>query len=101
MTPADLETFRLRFRLALVERLVLKTFFLATHVQGALTVSQTEQGLQELLDAESAEALRVYGAALEDPGLTALFADEAQEITDSVKKTVIAIAVEARKAFGP
>jgi hypothetical protein len=100
MDQADLETFRLRFRMALIERLTIKTFFLATHVQGLLTVAQTETGLGELLDGESAEALRVYGLALGDPGLTALFADEAKEITDSVKKTVGEIAVFAQGHLG-
>jgi hypothetical protein len=37
MNENDLEVFRLRFRLALIERLAVKTFFLATHVQGVLT----------------------------------------------------------------
>jgi hypothetical protein len=101
MTEDDVEKFRLRFRLALIERLAIKTFFLATHVQGVLTVAQTEQGLGELLDGESAEALRVYGEALGDPALTALFADEAREITEDVKHAIAKLAVFARKAFGP
>ncbi len=100
MNESDLGVFRLRFRLALLERLVLKTAFLASHVQGILSVAGTREGLQGWLDANSEEALRVYGAALADPGLTALFADEAKEITDSMKETVNRIAVEAERAFG-
>jgi hypothetical protein len=101
MVEADLETFRLKFRLALLERLTLKTAFLASHVQGILTVAGTREGLRGWLDANSEEALRVYGAALGDPALTALFADEAKEITDAMKSTVDKIAAEANKAFGP
>jgi hypothetical protein len=101
MTEADLETFRLRFRLALVERLAIKTAFLASHVQGILSVAGTREGLLEWLHANSDESLRIYGAVLEDPGLTALFSDEAKDITDGMKKTVEKIAAEADKAFGP
>jgi hypothetical protein len=66
-----------------------------------LSVVETREGLKEWLDANSEEALRVYGAALEDPALTALFADEAKEITDGIKRAADQIAAEAQKAFGP
>lgn len=101
MNESDLEIFRVRYRLTLLERLVLKTAFLATHVQGILSVAGTREGLSGWLDANSEEVLRAYGVALEDPALTALFADEAKEITDSMKRTVDQIAAEAQKAFGP
>ena len=58
-------------------------------------------GLKGWLDANTASADQTYGAALQDPGLTALFADEAKEIIDTMKKTVDQIAVDAKKAFGP
>jgi hypothetical protein len=99
MKESDLEVFRLRFRVALLERLVLKTAFLASHLQGILSVAGTREGLLGWLDANSEESLRVYGAALKDPALTALFADEAKEVTDSMKRTVDQIAGEAKKAF--
>jgi hypothetical protein len=101
MNEADLEVFRVRWRLALLERLVLKTAFLADHVKGSLTVAGTATALKGWLDTNSATADRAYGAALEDPALTALFADEVKAITDDLKKTVDSIAVEAKKAFGP
>jgi hypothetical protein len=101
MTETDLEIFRIRFRLALLERLVLKTVFLASHVQGILTVTGTREGLSGWLDANSEDTIRVYGETLKDPALTALFSDEAREITEAMKRTVDKIASEAQKAFGP
>jgi hypothetical protein len=101
MTETDLEIFRIRFRQALLERLIIKTAFLASHVQGILSVAGTREGLSGWLDANSEEALHVYGEALKDPALTALFSDEAKEITEAMKRNVDKIALEAQKAFGP
>lgn len=63
------------------------------------SVAAVRDGLTGWLDANSEEVLRAYGAVLQDPALTALFADEAGEITDTMKNTVEIVAIEAKKAF--
>jgi hypothetical protein len=100
MDESDLEVFRTRFRLRLLEQLVLKVSFAFYIKQAGLSAQQTETMLKGYLDDTSALADRVYGAALEDPGLTALFADEAKAVVEAMKKSVTDMAVEARKTFG-
>jgi hypothetical protein len=65
-----------------LERLTIKTAFAFYVKAGGLTVGQTIRTLKEYLDATSAQADVVYGAVLEDLGLTALFADELKEVTE-------------------
>ena len=60
----------------------IKTAFAFYVKAGGRTVDQTIRTLKEYLVATSAQADVVYGAVLEDPGLTALFADELKEVTE-------------------
>ena len=100
-TETEMEIFRLKVRIRLIERLLIKTAFLTSHVQGILTVAGTRTGLEGWLDPNSEVALRAYGPALQDPGLAALYADEVKDITDNLKKVVNEIGNDAEKAFGP
>jgi hypothetical protein len=97
---AQLEQFRTDFHLKLLELLLVKMAFLANRLEGSLSIAQTKQGLHEWLDLNSAGALSVYGAALQDPGLTALYSDEALDVTNAMKRTIDRVAVEAAKTFG-
>ena len=75
---AEMEAFRLRYRVSLLERLVLKTAYAAPVLAGRLSAEESRQALAGWLSATSEATDRAYGAALQDPALMALYADEAQ-----------------------
>jgi hypothetical protein len=81
----EIEAFRLRYRLEIVEKMALKALLL----QGAappLSLPKSQKNLADWLDLCSASADRTYGKMFRDPAQVALFADEVKAIVEDVKK---------------
>jgi hypothetical protein len=100
MNEAEMEAFRYRVRVKLLEEIVLKTAFLASRLDGRLSIGQTAQALKDNFDATSALADRQYGAAFQDPALAGLYSDEIRAVADEMKKAVDKIAKAANQSFG-
>ena len=83
-----LEAFRLRFRVSILERLVLSTYFAAPVLSRRLSAQESHHVLKQILQQGAASALDVYGKHFGDPALTALYADEAKSITDRMEGMV-------------
>jgi hypothetical protein len=101
MDESDLEVFRTRTRLRLLEHLTIKTAFAFYIKVGGLSVEQTQRTLKEYLDAASTETDRVYGEVLRDPGPTAIFADEAKDVAEKMKVTIDQVANDAVQILRP
>ena len=99
MDQIDIEIFRINCRLALIERLTIKTAFAAVRAEGSLTTAAVSMALKEWFDASSESADQSYGPLLKDPALTALYTDEARTITNNLKQIVDEVFLEAKKAF--
>jgi hypothetical protein len=84
----DIDEFRLRFRVAILERLVLKTALVAPLLDRHLSIQESLDSLKGWLDLESEVADQTYGRHFADPALTALYADEVKEMTENMKKQV-------------
>src|SRR6266446_846349 len=84
MDDATLEAFRLRFRVTLLENLVLKTAFAAPVIARRLSAKESHGVLVGWLERNSAEADQAYGEYFQDPSLTALYSDEVRSIVDKM-----------------
>jgi hypothetical protein len=84
MDEAALEAFRLRFRVTLLERLVLKTAFAAPVIARALSAKESRDVLVGWLESNSAVADQAYGEFFQDPALTALYSDEVRSLVDNM-----------------
>ena len=85
VTREEIEAFRLRYRLAMVEKMALKALLL----QGAappLSLRGSQTNLEGWLDLCSASADQTYGKVFRDPAQMALYADEVKAIVEDVKK---------------
>jgi hypothetical protein len=84
MDEATLEAFRLRFRVTLLEQLVLKTAFAAPVIARRLSAKESRDVLVGWLELNSKEADQAYGEYFQDPSLTALYSDEVRSIVDKM-----------------
>ena len=91
---AEIRAFRERFRISLIERLVLKNAFAAPVIAGHLSIRESHKELTEWLDQNSKNADQAFGGHFRDPGLSALYADEVKEIVDAMKKVVDGLLAE-------
>ena len=94
MEESDLRAFRDRWRLNLLERLVLRAALTEPVLRDHLSVADSQQALKDWLDKNSAVADAVYGETLGDPALVALFADEVKELVERMKTRVDKMAAE-------
>lgn len=89
MNRADVEAFRTRVRVSLIERLVLKIAFQEPVLNHQLSGQESREVLIEWLESNSTAADSAYGAHFRgDAAQAALYADELKEIVDQMKKTV-------------
>jgi hypothetical protein len=79
-------------RLAFVQELTLKTALLAVSSSTGSPIQSAQKVLGEWLDSNSQLADETYGAAFQDPSLTALYADEVLAIVTDMKKMLAKIA---------
>ena len=71
----QVEAFRLRYRVAALEQLVLKTAFFAPVLARRLSAEESRQVLIDGLKISSQEADRAYGAVFQDPALGLMHED--------------------------
>jgi len=88
MSQKDVDDFRLYCRVSLLERLVLKTAFVAPLLDHRLSAEESRDSLKGWLDLNSQAADLAYGKHFRDPAQTALYADEVKEITEKLKLEV-------------
>ena len=93
---AEIEAFRLRYRVSLLERLVLKTAYAAPVLAGRLSAEESRQALVGWLSATSKATDRAYGEVFQDPALTALYSDEAKGVTEKLIAIVESLHNESR-----
>lgn len=92
----EIEAFRLRYRVSLLERLVLKTAYAAPVLAGRSSAEESRRMLVGWLNATSDVVDRAYGAALQDPALAALYSDEAKDVTEKMIAIVESLHIEGR-----
>jgi hypothetical protein len=100
MSQDEIEAFRMRYRVALIERIALKNALATLQLDGHLSIEENRDLLKSWLDASSKVADRVFGEHFGDPAQTALYADEVKEITDNMKKVVDGLATGLQKSRG-
>ncbi len=93
---ADIETFRTRYRLNLLERLSLLTFF-QTWTSAGLTSDQCQELLAAWLEGDVEVADQRFGPHLGDAALTALHTEEMRDIHANLKKAFAKIADEGKR----
>jgi hypothetical protein len=99
VTPAEIQAFRDRIRLSLIERIALRTAFLVPLSTHQLSIEESRKALVDWLDLNSAIADRALGEKFRDPAVTALYAEEVRELTDKMKSIVDELAKEAKDVF--
>lgn len=97
MSEKDIGEFRREFRISMIERLVIKTAFGVPVLAGGAPAQQSGDALKEWLDLNSQKADEAYGAHFHDPALSALYADEAKEVIEDMKKIVDGLVSEMKR----
>lgn len=97
MDEGALQDFRQKIWIRLIESLVLRLSLVEPMSRQGLSLQRSLQDLQSGLDDTSDQLLAIYGRELADPALVALYAEEAKEVVEGMKKTASAIA----KQFEP
>jgi hypothetical protein len=89
MKQADIDAFKMRVRINLIERLMLKVAFEDPVRAGHLTALQSRDALKAWLDINSSAADAAYGLRFRnDPAQSALYADEVKELIEAMKLNV-------------
>ena len=96
MSEADVADFRARFRLWLIERLALKFALGGPVFFGGISIEQSGAALKDWLDLNSSTIDAAYGARFRDPAMAALYADEAKEVVEDLKRGVDEIAQDMK-----
>ena len=99
MDEATLEAFRLRFRVTLLEQLVLKTAFATPVLTRRLSAKQSRDVLVGALERSGTEADQAYGEFFQDPSLTALYSKPRSP--SSSARRVLARSVRPYRASAP
>jgi hypothetical protein len=94
-----LEAFRLRYRVAILERLVLKTAFLAPLLSRRLSKEESRQMLIGWLNNNISAADQTFGEYFQDPALSALYADEVKDLVDKMIAIVEDLYRDAKDNF--
>jgi hypothetical protein len=84
INETELEFFRLKFRLFLIERLVLRLSFSALQSGSRRSIQAARKELSDYLERAAELADQVYGEHYRDPALAALYADEVREMVQSL-----------------
>jgi len=86
---ADIDAFRMRVLINLIERLILKVAFEEPVRASHLTAVQSRDALKAWLDINSSAADAAYGSRFRnDPAQSALYADEVKELIETMKRNV-------------
>jgi hypothetical protein len=96
MDQTDVEAFRDRFRLWVIERLALKFALGGPVFFAGLSIEESSDSLKGWLDLNSSRADQSYGSHFRDPALAALYADEVKEVIEDMKKGVDEIAEDMK-----
>ncbi len=89
MKQADIDAFRTRVLINLIERLVLKVAFEDPVRASHLTAVQSRDALKNWLDINSSAADAAYGSRFRnDPAQSALYADEVKDLIEAMKLNV-------------
>jgi hypothetical protein len=89
MKQADIDAFKMRVRINLIERLIFKVAFEDPVRAGHLTAMQSRDALKAWLDINSSAADAAYGSRFRnDPAQSALYADEVKELIEMMKLNV-------------
>ncbi len=89
MKQADINAFRTRVLINLIERLVLKVAFEEPVRTKHLTAAQSRDALKAWLDTNSSAADAAYGSRFRnDPAQSALYADEVKDLIEAMKLNV-------------
>jgi hypothetical protein len=88
MNEDDLSAYRLSWRIALIERLVLMLALFQPVSAGKSSLEQSRKQLKEWLDSHSAIVDSAYGDILRDPAMAALHADEVRDVIAQMKAIV-------------
>ena len=99
MTEAELQLFRDRCRLFLIERLCLAQALSEPVLSGKWSAEQSRKLLGSWLEEQSKKADKLFGTHFREPALTALYGDEMREVVEEMKK-VIDDATDILKAQG-
>ena len=88
MDETDVESFHVHARLAILERLVLKTALGAHVLSGEMTIQESRDDLKDWLDKNSAVGDAAYGARFQDPAIAGLYSEELKAAVEGMKKSV-------------
>lgn len=84
----DLETFRTRLRLDILERIVLLISMREPVLSGRQKAFEVREELEQLFDEDVARIDKATGERFGDPALTALYADEALAVVQSLRAQI-------------
>jgi hypothetical protein len=96
---AELQSFRLHFRVSILERLVLRTAFAAPVLAGRLSREESRRTLIDWLNLNSASADETVGEHFQDPALAGLYSDEVRNLIDNMIATVESFYEGSKDAF--
>ena len=99
MSDPDVAAFRDRYRVSVLERLVLRHVLLAPVISRHLSGPESLKAIEDWLDANTNTADLALGQRLQEPALTALYAEEAKEVVERMRRSVRDIAEEAKATF--
>jgi hypothetical protein len=88
VTEAELEIFRLKMRVAVLEQIVAELFLAARPLVSKAEILSQRQVLRSRLEGQTRQLTQTFGAATGDPALTALYAGVVEEI-ESTWKTIL------------
>ena len=97
VTPEEIHAFRARYRIEILESLVLKAMLLI-HVLNQQSLSESQSDLKGWLDTCSETADATYGKHFGDPAKSALYADEVKAVVEDMKRRVDKTVNEIRGA---
>lgn len=92
MDESDLHAFRINLRLALVERLVLQHALTEPVLNHQLSMPDSLRLLEIWLEDNAREVGKLAGEKFQEPGQTALFSDEAEDVANGMKAILAKIA---------
>jgi uncharacterized alpha-E superfamily protein len=85
VTPEEIEAFRLRYKLEVVEKLAIKALLLLGAAPPR-SLRQSQREIKDWLDLCSTSADQAYGRVFRDPAQMALYADEVKAIVEHMKQ---------------
>jgi hypothetical protein len=88
MEEAEFVEWRKRIRATIFESLVIQNAFLTQMSAGHLSVDEAENAILQGLDALTQRSDALWGAMLQDPALTGLYADEVKGVVEQIKELV-------------